>query len=110
MAMLCNCTGVLTKPDLVVPRSQNSHPASESGLGKVCTCSLCCRLQIISVGASDDVISGLLALCPSLNEILDCPYPTLFVRVGLKNPLLRWLKFHYKGQNCVSKLLIRVVA
>ena len=33
--MLCNCTGVLTKSDLVVPRSQNSHPAPESGLGKV---------------------------------------------------------------------------
>ena len=108
--MLCNCTGVLTRLDLVVPRCQNSHPASESGLGKAFTCSLCCRLQIISVGTSDDVISGLLALCPSPNEILDCPSPALFVRVGLKNPLLRWLKFHYKGQNCVSKLLICVVA
>ena len=62
------------------------------------------------MGASDDVISGLLALCSSLNEILDCPYPTLLVRVDLKNSLLRWLKFHYEGQNCVSKLLIHVVA
>ena len=40
--MLCNCTGVLTKSDLVVPRSQNSHPAPESGLGKV----LCLQLML----------------------------------------------------------------
>ena len=106
--MLYYCTGMLTRFEPGGTPLSNSHPASESGLGKAFLYSPCCWLQIFSVGTSDDVISGLLAMRSSPNDILNCPSPALFVRVGLKNPLLRWLKFHYKGEDCVSELLVCV--